>query len=189
MDDHNLTTLAARLRPLILGTVETTSAVVNAGGGGGAAITELLIPTHVHNSTDDVNIYHVSSNYGVLMPDNKVSTAYGEFYVPQSWAGSSITIEAVAIGLTGVSGNVFRAGEIEYNRFGDDFAGNSEGTDTFAAVSMPSGSRIMRVLQTITTTGVLAGDVASIYFSRDAVSASDTYSFSLRFAGWRLTYN
>jgi hypothetical protein len=96
MDDHNLTTLAARLRPLIIGAVEDTSSV-------SSAIKRQFMYHLPDAFTADTGGLRLYNRFGVTLTITEVhcsvgTAAAGTIAVDVNKNGSSILSSAVQIG-------------------------------------------------------------------------------------------
>jgi hypothetical protein len=172
---NDLTTLAARIRPLVLGVAE------NASNVGAAAYYPTFVPV-IANSVGTPYF----PNAGVELLNGLTRSAGGAiFQIPAGWSGTLTVSAIIEVGGSG-SGNLYL--QIRWQRAAVNGTIDSViGSDTAVAIASNSNTKFLSVLPTVITSAA-AGDIVDLYFRRSAASASDTFENDINIRGFLIDW-
>ena len=177
---NNLTTLAKRLRPLI---VSVAKSVFDSSGSG--------LFGHAMGGYDNTAGAHIPYQiWGINMPDNADSFAYGAWEIPSNYKGGTINF-SFAFRST-VSGNLYcflelaslRCGEISTNM---DQYYSSWVTGTITHPS-PGTDGMFCLFGSAELAGLQAGDIVSFSIHRDSTHVSDTINAAVKCIGMTASF-
>jgi hypothetical protein len=141
------------------------------------------------NVTDSTDIHR--GLYGVAMPNSKVSSAFGHFYVPHNFLGS-ISFEPLLI--PNATGDVYSEMYVDFEQLGKGVYNAHSITRGYAADGVVDSTISKLSLAGFGSTWLSdvkegGGDLCCITSTRDAISALDTVNNTIYLCGWRVYFS
>ncbi len=174
---NNLTTLAKRLRPLI---VSVAKSVVETSGG----VNTEFIPIQKVLVDGSWN-WDSTTDTKIEMPDAVNSSCMGNFMISPSYSGL-ITIEPI-FWVTIASNDIVITHHLWYGFEGGSSAQTAANYNSGNRYTYTHGDTDLKVEFPITFTAV-GGEIIGIYFIRYGTDAADDSLGHVRVSGWKITY-
>jgi len=137
---------------------------------------------HVYLSS---TVRDVEAQGWVMSDDGYTTVCKGWGRVPEDFA-SGLTIEAVIVGSTSATGNIYTYNAAYYGAVGESYTNHTAGA-SWATVNLDTTNEIFEA-RSMSLSSAAAGDHVSLEFQRNPGHASDVLSSDCYFAGWLMTY-
>lgn len=148
---------------------------------------ELITPAKIQNRTRSFLVmaqFHdqAESIPGLALTDGVTDYAFGYFVVPNDFV-SNMVVRAIVI--PNATGNVYAQNYVFFGGIGENYQANN----TFAGFSAVAVTiNLNNAILQMNMTGAAAGDLASLFFQRQAGNASDTINDTVFIKGWLVEY-
>ena len=172
---NDLTTLAKRLRPLMLSVAE----------GASSNNPQWIPPLKVRDSTTPQWKWTPVSAAQIEMDDAVDTSAMGTFMISPKFSGT-VTIKAVFHMSIGTN-NIVITHHLYYGLEGESSVANLANYNSGNPYIYTPTDTVIKVEFPITFTAV-GGEFLHIYFDRDGTSGDDNAVGHVRFWGWKVTY-
>lgn len=170
---NDLTTLAARIRPLVIGAVENAS---NVGA---------YYPTIVPVIANGAGLGYLP-RAGVEMLDGATTTAGGAiFQVPAGWSGTLTASAIIEVGNS--SAGTVRVQTNWHRAAVDGLIDSQVNGPTNTAFAASSNGKLISFFPT-TITSAAAGDIVDLSFQRTGGHAGDTYTNQINIRAFLIDY-
>jgi len=143
---------------------------------------KFFVPAVGAANATDFTWYDLISVAGCGLVDTKLAKGFGHFYVPSDYVSG---MTATVVVRSNASGNVYGKHEAFYGADGESYFTHSEASG-YTAVGLTANEN--EFIFGINLSSLLAGDMVSLQFSRDATHVNDTISDTVWLAGWLLEY-
>lgn len=142
----------------------------------------LFVPCVGVENITDTTYYDEIQSRGPTMADNKATSGYGHFYVPDDYE-SGLTVTSII--RAAATGDVYGYTNLSYGASGEAWNIHSDFNGyTATAVTANENEFILPV----TPASIAAGDLVRCQFARNGVDALDTIGNDVFIVGWLVTY-